>query len=307
MTPVDDRNALLMDLQQKRERLQGQAQRGRETRDRLNDETKRHSQRRDELNAQVRGIVERANQHKAKRDELNRRVHETKAKRDELNKEAHAKSEVLQGLRREKGAAQGPPGVPIGKLKAEIKHLEYQHQTTVLTPQKEKALIELIGAKLKELKEREASFQESAEIKTAYEAMRVAKSAAEEQHAAVTLAANEAQAEHDTMVKLFDEADGLRKQADAAQADFVKNKVEADRVHREYIEAVGALRDIERVMYALRSAGGHQRGERDSPSHAQASAGSQAQAEADEIFSKFRKGEKLSTEDLMALQKAGRL
>jgi uncharacterized coiled-coil DUF342 family protein len=32
-----------------------------------------------------------------------------------------------------------------------------------------------------------------------------------------------------------------------------------------------------------------------------------AQADADEIFDKFRKGEKLSTEDLMALQKAGRL
>jgi uncharacterized coiled-coil DUF342 family protein len=88
----------------------------------------------------------------------------------------------------------------------------------------------------------------------------------------------------------------------------VKNKVEADRVHREYIESVGALRDAERVMYALRSTGGDRRGsDRESPSQQQASAGSQAQAEADEIFNKFRKGEKLSTEDLMALQKAGRL
>src|SRR5882672_9356883 len=137
--------------------------------------------------------------------------------------------------------------------------------------------------------------------------MKTAKAAAEEQHAAVTVAANEAQGEHDAMVKLFNEADGLRKQADAAQGDFVKNKVEADRVHLEYIEVVGALRDAERVMYALRSVGGERRGDRESPSQAQASAGSQAQAEADQIFDKFRKGEKLSTEDLMALQKAGRL
>src|SRR5438477_245216 len=79
------------------------------------------------------------------------------------------------------------------------------------------------------------------------------------QHKAVTVLANEAQGEHDAMVKLFNEADGLRKQADAAQADFVRSKVEADRTHREYIEAVGAIRDAERVMYALRAVGGERR------------------------------------------------
>jgi uncharacterized coiled-coil DUF342 family protein len=301
--PVDDRATLMNDLAQKREKLQSQAQRSRELRDRMNDETKRQSAKRDEFNGQVRGLVERANGHKAKRDELNAKVHEAKAKRDELNKEAHAKSEALNALRRERGAS-AAPGVSPSKLRAEIKHLEYQQQTTVLTPKKEKELIDLIGSKLKELKEREASFQESADLKVAYEAMRAAKASAEAQHQAVTVLANEAQGEHDAMVKLFNEADGLRKQADAAQGDFVRSKMDADRVHREYIETVTAVRDVEKVLYALRNAG-RPAGERAMES--QHAAPGSAQAEADEIFDKFRKGEKLSTEDLMALQKAGRL
>lgn len=300
---MDDRAALLQEFQRKREQLNQQAHRHRDLRDRMNDQTKAHAARRDEFNGQVRALVERANQHKAKRDELNGKVKAGKARRDELNKEAHAKSEALNALRRERGVASVGSGVPLGKLRAEIKHLEYQQQTTVLTPKKERELIELIAAKQKELKEREAAYQENEDVKLAYEAMKAAKAAAEEQHQAVTLLANQAQQEHDQMVQLFNQADGLRKQADAAQADFVRSKVEADKVHREYIDAVGAIRDLERVTGALRATG--PRAEREASTPGGASA--QAQAEAEEIFDKFRKGEKLSTEDLMALQKAGRL
>lgn len=300
---MDDRGALLQEFQRKREQLNQQAHRHREIRDRMNDQTKAHAARRDEFNMQVRALVEKANQHKAKRDELNAKVKAGKGRRDELNKEAHAKSEALNALRKDRGVASQGSGIPLGKLRAEIRHLEYQQQTTVLTPQKERALIELIAAKQKELKEREGAYQENDEVKAAYEAMKTAKAAAEEQHQAVTVLANEAQGEHDQMVQLFNQADALRKQADAAQGDFVKSKVEADKVHREYIDAVSAIRDLERVMGALRAGG--TRAEREAMPASSSNA--EAQAEADSIFDKFRKGEKLSTEDLMALQKAGRL
>lgn len=305
MLAVDDRNALVDDLLAKRERLNQQAHRQRDQRDRLNDETKRHARARDDLNAQVRAIVERANGHKAKRDASNQKVRDAKAQRDTLNKEAHAKSEALQNLRRDRGVA-APGGhheVPIPKLRAEIQHLEYQQQTTALTPKKEKELIELIQRKVKELKEREGHKEEAPELKGAYDEMRAAKAKAEEAHAVVTAMANEAQAEHDAMVKLFAEADGLRRQADAEQAEFVKHKVEADRIHREYIEAITALRDIDKVVGALRGTsppGQERRDQGGQPTAAE-------RADADDIFDRFRKGEKLSTEDLMALQKGGRL
>lgn len=296
-TLPDERERLIADFEEKRERLNQQAHRLRDVRDRMNDQTKAHAHRRDALNAEVRGLVERANAHKAKRDEHNRLVREAKAKRDTLNHDAHAKSEALSQLRQAKGHHDS--GASAARLKQEIKHLEFQQQTVVLTPKKEKDLIDLITAKRKELIEREKAMEESSDLKAAYDAMKAAKALAETQHAEVTRLANEAQTEHDGMVRLFNEADALRKQADAAQADFVKSKTDADKVHREYIESVSAIRDLEKVLHALR---GTQPRERAGP-HATA----EERAEADDIFDKFRKGEKLSTEDLMALQKAGRL
>jgi uncharacterized coiled-coil DUF342 family protein len=290
---VDERERLIGSLAPKRERLNEQARRQREVRDRLNDGTKAHAHRRDEFNAQVRGLVEQANAHRSRRDALNQQVREAKVKRDELNHDAHAKAEALHASRRGRGPGEG---VSLARLRTEIRQLEYQQQTTVLTPKKEKALVDLIAAKLKEIKAREGQDVADAATPEIAEAAHAAKLAAEEQHALVTRLATEAQEAHESMAKLFGEADAIRRQADAEQAEFVKSKVEADKVHRHYIGMVGSVRDLERVLNALR---GEEPGQ---PSVSQT-----ARAEADEIFDKFRKGEKLSTEDLMALQKAGRL
>lgn len=281
------------DLLDKREKTHEVVNKHREQRDRLNDNTRNHSARRDELNAQVRGFVEQANAHRAKRDELNAKVREGKQKRDELNRLAHEKSHALQELRQAQGATEGPP---LARLKAELRRLEFEHQTKALTPKKEKALIELMAAKQKEIKDREAEYKEPGELQTAYDEMKAAKAAAEEQHKAVTEIAQSAQGEHEAMIKLFGQADALRKDADAAQAQFVASKTAADKEHRAYIEAIHAIKDIDRVVAHLR------------PTAASPETSTRGdQARADEIFDKFRKGEKLSTEDLMMLQKAGRL
>lgn len=308
------REALLDSFGSKRASLHQDAQRHRDARDLFNDKTRKNAQRRDELNAQVRGIVERANAHRAARDAKNAQVREAKAERDRLNHQAQEKVAHLQELRRRKGGApQGGPQVPLAKLKAELKHLEYQQQTTALTPQKEKALIELIAHKMKEIKAREGAHEEDPELRAAAEELKATKAKAEEQHALLTRYAQEAQAEHDAMAALFAEADTLRKEADAAQAEFVKTKVESDRLHRLYMDCILAMKDLDRVGAALRGVGGDgaSGAQEDGGAHHRGGGGSgvtaQARAEADEIFDKFRKGEKLSTEDLMALQKAGRL
>jgi uncharacterized coiled-coil DUF342 family protein len=108
------------------------------------------------------------------------------------------------------------------------------------------------------------------------------------------------------MIKLFGEADGLRREADAQQGEFVKNKVEADRVHKEYIETVTSIREIDRVVHGIRGTTPQQQQQERGDQRPGAPTAAQ-RAEADDIFEKFRKGEKLSTEDLIALQKGGRL
>ncbi len=291
----DQAEVVIEDFLDKKEKLNARANRHRDLRDRLNDQTKQHAQRRDELNAQVRSLIDEANGHKAKRDELNQDVRTLKAKRDDLNRVANEKADALNALKKDKMPRDG---FSIGKLKHRLRQLEYEHQTKVLSPKAEKDLIDQMGSLQKEIAGKENVLEGDATLKAAYDEMRIAKTDAEDQHKNVTIAANSAQSEHDSMVKLFESADKVRKQADGAQADFIKSKQEADKVHHEYIEMVNQIRDFEKVILVMRS---RERGRRSEYGHAA------AKQEAEDIFQKFKGGEKLSTEDLMVLQKAGLL
>lgn len=287
---------LIEELQDRKEKLNQQANRHRDLRDKLNDGTKAHAARRDELNGKVREVIEKANGHRARRDEMNKKVQEAKKLRDELNKAANDKAEKLNELKR----ARSRPGdaMNLQRLKQDLKRLEYQQQTTALTPKKEKALVDQMSDLQKQIRAKEKEFETDDSVKGAYLEMKEAKEKAEASHKSVTELANAAQEQHDAMVKLFEEADAIRREADEAQGRFVASKQEADKVHQEYIAMVNQIRDYEKQIIGLRNKMRAARGEGEV---------SEGKVEAEAIFAKFQKGEKLSTEDLMALQKAGLL
>ena len=98
------------------------------------------------------------------------------------------------------------------------------------------------------------------------------------------------------MLKLYEEADGLRKEADAAQEKFIETKLAADDEHHEHIEHIRQVHDFDKIIAGIRDKTRKSRKDKDDTS---------AKKEADEIYEKFRSGEKLSTEDIMVLQKSG--
>ncbi|MCA1810516.1 MAG: hypothetical protein LC623_00705, partial [Halobacteriales archaeon] len=277
----------------KKEELQSKANLLRRERDRLNDEARKHAEERDGFNAEVRGLVNQANEHKKRRDELNEGVKRSKELRDEANKAADEAQKSADLLRRER-MPDGNPGESIAKLKKEARTLEMQHMTVVLTPAKEKALMERLKEIGKLIRSKESTLRSDPELKAALETADQLKEKAEKSHAKVGEMAEKAQAEHDAMIKLYKESDKLRKKADKLQEKFVIAKMEADKIHKTYIEFVNAIHEIEDAAAGTPGA----RGE-----------GSQArnEAAAEMVFQKFKAGEKLSTEDLLTLQKAGLL
>ena len=90
--------------------------------------------------------------------------------------------------------------------------------------------------------------------------------------------------------------DNLIKKVNGIQEMIVDTKIRADVVHREFIDYVDKIHDFEREVSTARDKKFKKR---------KTVEVTIAQKEADEIFEKFKRGEKLSTEDLMALQKAG--
>ena len=158
--------------------------------------------------------------------------------------------------------------------------------------------MEELGRLHREIRQKDLEISSNTELKGAHEAATQAKERAEKQHEKVGELAHSAQAEHEQMVQLFGQSDKIRKQADAVQEKVVVSKLEADKVHKAYIELVEKIHALEEEHRTSRRAVGEARA---------AASREDQQKQADDIFEKFKKGEKLSTEDLMALQKAGLL
>ena len=284
---------LIGDLEEKRARHNADAERHKKLRDELNDKTKEWAQRRDELNAQVRKLIDEANQKRESRDALNSQVKEAKAKRDEWNRKFNDLSDKSMVLRREK---MPKSGLSIRKHKAELRALEKKHMTSVLSAEKEKALMKEMSTLDGKIKEMEREIEQFVEVKQAEKDAREAKDNAENFHKSVSELAEKAQSEHDSMLKLYEEADKLRKEADGAQDKFIEAKLAADEQHREHIEHIRQVHDFDKIISGIRDKGKKSRTETDDTS---------TKRQAEEIFEKFKSGEKLSTEDIMVLQKSG--
>jgi uncharacterized coiled-coil DUF342 family protein len=96
------------------------------------------------------------------------------------------------------------------------------------------------------------------------------------------------------MVGLYESVDALRRQADEVQAHLLEVKGKADEAHRAHIAAIEEVRDIEKMLYAARGGRAPQTwGEAEPPKE-------------EDFLARLKKGEKVSTEDLLELQKSGR-
>ncbi len=282
---------LVEDLEEKRARHNSDAERHKRQRDELNDKTREWAEKRDELNAKVRKLIDEANQRREMRDKLNAEVRGAKAQRDEWNRKYNELADKAVMLKREK---MPKSGASIRKFKAELKALEKKHMTSVMSADKEKALMKEMSQLDARIKSMEQEIEQFSDVKAAEVEARDAKDKAEGFHRQVAELAEKAQAEHDGMLKLYDEADAVRKEADGAQEKFIETKLAADEEHREHIEHIRQVHDFDKIISGMHDKGKRVRKDEVSDKR-----------QAELIFEKFRAGEKLSTEDIMVLQKSG--
>ena len=240
---------LLGDLEGKRAEANDEAEKHRRVRDTLNEETRGWVDKRDELNSKVRGMIDKANEHKEDRDRLNGEVRETKTLRDNYNR---AIVDLSERLIQEKQDKMPEGDLPLRKLKIQLKALEKRHMTSVLTPDKERALVDEIGDLSLKIKAKEKEYEQFEGIRQLEKDLREAKKQAEASHKKVGKLAEVAQVEHDEMVKLFAEADELRREADQAQDKFIETKLKADEEHRNHIEYIRQVHDFDKIISGMR-------------------------------------------------------
>jgi len=100
------------------------------------------------------------------------------------------------------------------------------------------------------------------------------------------------------MTQLYERSDELRRQADLAQEEFIKTKMLADEEHRKHIDHIRQVHDFDKIIQGIRLKEFRVEG---------TGQGVSVKRQAEMIFERFKRGEKLSTEDLMTLQKSGYL
>lgn len=264
-----------------------------EKRNQLHLKSKKLADERDSLNSSIREMRNRITEHKQRRDELNERVKHAKEQRNKLNKSYSEIKKKIEMLERERSQASG---TNLNELRKQLRTLENEQMTQPMSSHKEKKLIEVISGIHTKIKEQEDRLNKDPKLKKAIEEEKIIKQKAEKHHDIVEKLATRAQEEHEGMIQLIKQLDNLTKKVNVIQETIVMTKIEADNVHKDFIECVDKIHDLERQISVSQEKKRRTK---------KAEEVSIAQMEANEIFERFKKGEKLSTEDLMALQKAG--
>ena len=281
------------DLESKKDEFQKKANELKEKRNQLHSKSKKLADERDELNSAIRGMRNNIYDHKKTRDELNERVKHAKEQRNKLNKTYSEIRKKIEELERKRSTT---AGANVNDLRKQLSTLETEQMTQPMSAQKEKKAIEIISGLHAKIKKQEELLNKDPKLKKAVEEETIIKQKAEKQHDMVEKLATRAQEEHEDMIGLIRQLDNLIKKVNGIHEMIVETKIQADVVHREFIDYVDKIHDFERDVSTARDKKFKKR---------KTAEATVAHKEADEIFEKFRRGEKLSTEDLMALQKAG--
>lgn len=234
---------------------------------------------RDELNASLKENLNKAIEFRNERNEINKAVEAAKNARNEANNKI--KSLEWSSGKRDKI-----------KIENEIKKIDKIIETRVLDIKKENQLVKNandLRKQLMKIHEDESVQGESQEL----------KKLSEEEHEKVITLSEKAQAAHEEMLTYFRKTDDIRTAADDAHKKFIEARKNASAKHEEF---KSILSDIHVINKKLGS-GRPKKRKSDNKSSSGSNRNREEKERAEEIFAKFKQGGKVSTEEILLLQK----
>ena len=236
--------------------------------------------------------MEEAQKNKDLRDTYNQSVLDLKVQRNEFNDKANVLFEDIEAFKKEHGTLKNRG---MKELQKQIEYMEYRQQTEVFTTDKERELIDKIKQMKGQVREQEAELEQNKEMRTKIAEAREFRKQASDLHAKVTEVAELAQKHHDLMVESYRKADKSREAADASHKNFVEAQESADAEHKFFISCQKELRDYDKVISGLRKKTKKVKVTKEQKA---------VRKEAESLFKNFRAGEKLTTDDILLLQRS---
>lgn len=290
----EDNKDMLKELNDKKTVLKNQSEEYKVKRNELNAEASTLAAKRNELNKNTKDLINEAQEYKKLRDENNENVKKYKVLRDEVNARANEIFAQIDLIRGDSNLG----GPSMKDIRKEVDRLEFTQQTEVLTPNKERELVNKITELQKLYAAKKDQLEGNDELKKLLADAQEIRDEASVHHTTLSEYAQKAQEYHDKMITTFKEADKVRAESDAAHKDFVKFQESADEQHKLFIAAQKEIRDIDKEIRKMK------KGDVDGKKEA---ARADARKDAEDIFDKFKSGGKLTMENLMALQRSGLL
>ena len=248
-------------------------------REAFNREAKEQRKIRDELNSELKENLAKAIEFRDQRNEINKQVEENKKARNKVNDEI--KSLEWSSGKKDKI-----------RIEAEIKKIDKIIETRVLDIKKENQLVKNandLRKELAEIKEDDKVKEEAAEL----------KKKSEEFHAKVVELSEQAQEAHEQMLSYFRKTDDIRTAADEAHKKFIEARKNASAKHEEFKVILSDIHVINKKLGSNKP----KRRKSDNKSSGGANKNREEKERAEEIFEKFKKGGKVSTEEILLLQK----
>ena len=254
-------------------------------------------ERRDELRAGTPVVHDELSNRRATRDELNEEVQRQKKLRDEANEQARVLNEQLQKLREQRGSHRNI--VPLEELQRQFRELEWKQQTTSLSVEEERALLEEMDVLSKAMetapKKESVPHNQSEEMEQLWQEIQEIRDRAQEHHKKMITLVEEAQQTHQSMVQLSQGLGPARSEIDEAHEMYVKCLQEADEMRNRLEVLKDQERDLKTKLNAIRQ-------DRQSARKAREKAALEKLAE--QARAKQESGQKLSLQELRALMES---
>lgn len=256
--------------------------------------------RRDTLRAETPVVHDELLNRRTTRDELNEEVQRQKKLRDEANEQVRILHEQLQKLREQQGAHRNI--VPLEELQRRFRELEWKQQTTSLSIEEERALLEEMDGLSKAMEtapiEETVPPDQSEEMEQLWQEIQETRGRAQEHHEKMIALVEEAQQTHQSMVQLSQGLGPARSEIDEAHQMYVKCLQEADEMRDRLEELRDQERHLQTKLDAIRQ-------NRQSARKAQEKAAMEKLAEQARV--KQESGQKLSLQELRALMESDEL
>ncbi len=233
---------------------------------------------RDELNDSLKENLKKAIEFRDQRNTVNKEVEAEKELRNKANKDLK-KLEFSSGKK------------DRVKIENEIKKIDKIIETRVLDIKKENQLVKNandLRKQLNEIEEDDKNKEQAQEL----------RKESEEHHAKVVELSEQAQESHEQMLHYFRKTDEIRAAADEAHKSFIEARKAASSKHEEFKTVLSEIHIINKKLGTSRPRKRKSNSKQSAPKK-----NTEEKEKAEIIFDKFKHGKKLSTEELLLLQK----